>query len=348
MIRRGLAFPDWPERDRIAWSSAIADGDMFDGRGPAAHWAKTTRDAAIAAYGRWLGFLAETDSSILAAHPVDRLTRECLTRYIEHLAQTAGTVGRHMFIAKLRDTIRVMFPGKAPQHLSRLVSRLESQCQPRSMTARVVATPRLTALSKSLVKQAGRTDEEITDPVAYRDGLMIGLLALRPIRRRTFSLMRVSRHLHRVGDEWRIIFESPETKSKRPFAASVPEWIVRFLERYLSEVRPMFSGAAQHDGLWCSTKGGPLTDKAIYRIITDRTRAAFGQPVNPHLFRSCAATTIVMLDPGRIGLAGDLLDHASLTTTHAHYIKARSIQASRLYAKALAELTPRAPQKRPR
>jgi len=101
MIRRGLAFPDWPERDRIAWSSAIADGDMFDGRGPAAHWAKTTRDAAIAAYGRWLGFLVETDSSVLAAHPVDRVTRECLTRYIEHLAQTAGTVGRHMFIAKL-------------------------------------------------------------------------------------------------------------------------------------------------------------------------------------------------------------------------------------------------------
>ena len=95
-------------------------------------------------------------------------------------------------------------------------------------------------------------------------------------------------------------------------------------------------------------KGGPLTDKAIYRIITERTRAAFGQPVNPHLFRSCAATTIVILDPGRIGLAADLLDHASLATTHAHYIKARSIQACRLYAKALAELTPRAPQERPR
>jgi hypothetical protein len=311
VIRRGLALPDWPELDRIAWASAIADGDMFDGRGPAAHWAKTTRDAAIAAYGRWLGFLAEADASVLAAHPVDRLTRDWLVRYLDHLAQTAGTVGRHMFIAKLRDTIRVMFPGKLPQHLSRLVARLEGQCQPRSMAARVVVTPRLIALSKSLMKQAVGAEGEITDVVAFRDGLMIGLLAVRPIRRRSFSLIRVHCQLQRVGYEWRMIFEESETKSGRPFAASVPEWIVPFLERYLGEVRPRFSGAAQHAGLWCSTKGGPLTDQAIYGIITERTRAAFGQPVNPHLFRACAATTIAILDPCRIGLARDLLDHAS-------------------------------------
>jgi site-specific recombinase XerD len=141
-------------------------------------------------------------------------------------------------------------------------------------------------------------------------------------------------------------FAGSETKSGRPFEASVPEWIVPVLERYLSEVRPMYSGAAQHDGLWCSTKGGPLTGKAIYRIITDRTRAAFGQPVNPHLFRACAATTIAILDPTRIGVARDLLGHASISTTHAHYNKANSIAASRLYTKILTELNPRPPRRR--
>jgi integrase/recombinase XerD len=125
----------------------------------------------------------------------------------------------------------------------------------------------------------------------------------------------------------------------------VPEWIVPFLERYLREVRPMFLGATQHDGLWVSTKGGPLTGNAISSIITNRTRDAFGQPVNPHLFRACAATTIAILDPGRIGIARDLLGHVSLATTHAHYNKARSIEASRLYASILAGLTPRAPRR---
>jgi site-specific recombinase XerD len=150
-----------------------------------------------------------------------------------------------------------------------------------------------------------------------------------------------------VGDEWRIIFEGSETKSGRPFEASVPEWIVPFLERYLVEVRPMYSGAAQHDGLWISTKGRALTDGAIYNIITDRTRAAFGQPVNPHLFRACAATTVAILDPVRIGIARELLSHASVATTHAYYNKAHSIEASRLYASALAELTTRALRRSP-
>ena len=43
LIRRSLPFDAWPEADRIAWTEAIAEGDMFNGRGHAAHWAATTR-----------------------------------------------------------------------------------------------------------------------------------------------------------------------------------------------------------------------------------------------------------------------------------------------------------------
>ena len=336
MIRRGLRLCDWPKPDHIAWIAAIAAGDIFDGRGAAAHWAPTTRGAVIAAYGRWLGFVADSDPSILAEHPVERLTRERLLHYLDHLAETAGTVGRWAFFQHLSDAIRVMFPGKAPDMLHQLVRRLKRECQPSSKASRVVSTQRLTFLSKKLMKRAVDSDENVTDIVAYRDGLMIGVLAWRPVRRRSFSLIRARMHLCRVGDEWRIIFDGPETKSGRPFEVSIPEWITPFLERYLGEVRPAFFGATLHDGLWASTKGGPLTDQAIYRIITSRTRAAFGQAVNPHLFRACAATTIALLDPGRIGIVRDLLAHVSLATTHAYYNKARSIEVSRLYARVLA------------
>jgi hypothetical protein len=61
------------------------------------------------------------------------------------------------------------------------------------------------ALGKNLMRQAVGADGKITGIVTGRDGLMIGLLAVRPVRRRTFSLMRRS-HLRRVGDEWRMIF----------------------------------------------------------------------------------------------------------------------------------------------
>jgi integrase len=338
VIRRGLRLSAWPEPDRIAWTGAIVNEDIFEGRGPAAHWVETTRNSVIAAYGRWLGFLAASEPCALTAQPVERLTEHLLARYVDHLAETASTVGCHMFLAKLRDAIRVMFPGKVPPHLSRLVARLERECQPRSMAERIVTTPRLTALGEKLMKDAAAAEESVASLVTYRDGLMIALLSVRPLRRHMLSLIRIGDHLRRVGEEWRIVFDGSQTKSGRPFETTVPQRIAPFLEHYLRRVRPIILGANGHDHLWASTKGVPLTDKAIYRIITNRTRRALGQPVNPHLFRHCAATTIAILQPGRIRVARDLLDHVSLATTKAHYIKARSIEASRHYARVLKQL----------
>jgi hypothetical protein len=59
--------------------------------------------------------------------------------------------------------------------------------------------------------------------------------------------------------------------------------------------------------------------------------------VNPHLFRHCAATTIAIVQPGQVGVARDLLGHASINTTNAYYNRARSIEASRLHASIVAE-----------
>jgi hypothetical protein len=119
--------------------------------------------------------------------------------------------------------------------------------------------------------------------------------------------------------------------SPQPFQLSILEPALVDLKVRLAMTR--FPDQAS-DGPW--TYG---TDLEYMRSLqlTARTRAAFGEPVNPHLFRSCAATTIAIFDPGRIGVARDLLGHVSLATTRAHYNKARSIEASRIYAKALAE-----------
>jgi site-specific recombinase XerD len=243
-----------------------------------------------------------------------------------------------MYLAKLRDAIRVMFPRKVPLHLSRLVARLEHECQPRSRTERIITTPRLTALGEKLMKDAADAEGSVASRVIYRDGLMIALLSVRPLRRHMLALIRIGVHLRQMGEEWRIVIDGSQTKSGRPFETTVPQRIAPFLEHYLRRVRPLILGANRHDHLWASTKGIPLTDKAIYGIITNRTRRALGRPVNPHLFRHCAATTIAILQPSRIGVARDLLDHVSLATTTAHYTKARSIEASRHYVRVLEQL----------
>ena len=78
-----------------------------------------------------------------------------------------------------------------------------------------------------------------------------------------------------------MVFEGPESRSGRPFEITVPEKLVPPLEYYLQAVRPNFTAADRHDGMWASTKGRPLTRNAIARIITERTREAFGATGEP-------------------------------------------------------------------
>jgi integrase/recombinase XerD len=326
--RRRLPEEDWPSHDRSAKDAACAKAQRFH-RGPAAHWAPTTCAIVFGDYGRFLGYVAKYEPEALTEDPVDRLTIDRLMRYRDHLAESAGSIRQHIYFAKLRSAIQVMFPGRVPEHLSQMVAWLARERRPQAKPW--VTTPQLTALGLKLMKQSVRKDGQVRK-IAFRDGLMIMLLACRPIRRRAFAAMRIGVHVFQVGNEWRLRFQGSETKSGRPFEASVPDNAVPFLEHFLREVRPMFLAANDHDALWVSSKGHPLTADGITSSISWRTAAAFGQPISPHRFRHCAATTIALFNPNEIELASGILDHASIDTTNKHYILARSIEASRQYA----------------
>jgi hypothetical protein len=57
----------------------------------------------------------------------------------------------------------------------------------------------------------------------YRDGLMIALLAARPLRRRNLAMITIGRQLIRVGDAWDLIFAAEETKTGQPIEAILPD-----------------------------------------------------------------------------------------------------------------------------
>jgi hypothetical protein len=72
--------------------------------------------------GRFLGFLALFEPAALAEHSLERLTEDRLTRYVDHLAQTVGSVGRYVYLEQLQRALRVMFPGRAPDVLKHVVA----------------------------------------------------------------------------------------------------------------------------------------------------------------------------------------------------------------------------------
>jgi len=179
---------------------------------------------------------------------------------------------------------------------------------------------------------------------AYRDGLMIASLASRALRLRNLTGLILGRTLVRRSDGWWIQIPAVETKTKDPIEMPWPEMLTSHLKTYLRDHRAgivalrSFGSGASCDALWLSMHGSPMTDNAIYIGIVARTRERLGQPINPHLFRDCAATSIAIEDPAHVGIAPRLLGHRTGSTTERYYNQARSIEASRLMQNHLLAL----------
>ena len=153
--------------------------------------------------------------------------------------------------------------------------------------------------------------------MAYRDGLIVALLAARPLRLRNFVALELGRHLVRAGEGWRLVIPGAETKTGRPLELPFPAVLVPALERYLAVHRPVLAarpGRGQGQAgaaLWLSAEGGPLSEVTLGFLVKARTRAAFGRAVNPHLFRDAAATSVAIEDPARVRIAAQVLGHGA-------------------------------------
>ena len=88
-------------------------------------------------------------------------------------------------------------------------------------------------------------------------------------------------------------------------------------------------GRSVGNAVWVSAHGSPMTEMAIYDRIRRHTGDAFGVPVNPHLFRYAAATTLAIVDPGHVRVAAPLLGHRTFATTERHYQQAKTLEAHR-------------------
>jgi integrase len=148
----------------------------------------------------------------------------------------------------------------------------------------------------------------------------------------------------RRGEAWWITIPGEETKTREPIEAPWPETLLARLSGYLREHRPVLCGLRNRwtrpvgNALWVSTHGSPMTMIAIYDVFTSRTREAFGKPINPHLFRDCAATSIAIDDPKHVRIASQILGHRSTSTTEVYYNQAQTIDAARRYQDFLVAL----------
>lgn len=336
-----LPEPQWPSADRQAFEAAFRPGDLFDETGGAgAHLREGSRNCIRMGYRRWLGFLRAAHPDDLLIPPADRISLERVRDYANQLNTEMRPSSVALTIQSLCYAARLIAGERDWRWLSAIKARLVAGARP------IDRFDRLAPPCQTLDFGIELMDTALTMPMTshktrelqYRDGLIIALLSLWPIRRRSLAALTVSRHIEVDGDGVNFLLPPADTKSERFESFRAPDPFVPYVKRYLRDIRPRLLGPRPHDGLWASYRCGTLTGSRLYEIARARLVKRFGRDMCLHDFRRSAATYLAMDAPEQIGLIPGVLQHASPEVGERHYNLANAIKASQRLAQHRASV----------
>jgi len=333
---RCLKPETWPLIDRLLWEAACLPAGLLDDSGAAARLAEGSRQKYRKGYGVWLSFLIANGWLDPEEHPAKRITRRRLAAYFEamrHLKQRGYTIfGRFLELRGMMKTI-------APDHDTAWILR------PNGLTIRQILRPAnrtIVVPDSGVLYQWAIGMMESTDLgtprkqglLAFRDGLLLAMLAARGRRLRALSLLRDGHEIQRVGGNYRIELQAHQVKTKKFDAFSLPTRLTPFVNEYAHVVRPVLLGGQVNDAFWVGHDGTPLTAKGIQAMVFRRTKVRFEVAFGPHRFRHAIATTAALRASDIPGLAAPLLG-ISPGVEEAHYNRASQVAAVRKFQSIL-------------
>jgi integrase/recombinase XerD len=345
-----LPLDAWPVEDRLGWMRFVQarGGKRRIGRWPA--WKDSTLRGVQASYGRWLSWLGGTDAAELALPPGGRLRPLTVEGYFDELRPRLAKVSIATAFIHVESVTRILSPGYDGKWLRPIVCRLRrDSSSTRRKLERIVPTKELLQLGLDLMENAwvSAPNGQHRQMLEFRDGLAIALLAVRPLRLANFVALKTGESLQFRGQTLWICFEGHETKNGRPLEFLFPHDIRSQYEHYQQFVRPYLALGNGQQGdraqgmFWLSGTGTPLSRHALYSIIRKRTSERFGQPVNPHLFRDCIATSIANEWSDLIWTIPHLLGHWNSETSEAVYIHSRGVPEQAVFSEHVRNLRQR-------
>jgi integrase len=178
-----------------------------------------------------------------------------------------------------------------------------------------------------------------------RNGLIIALLALHPLRIKNFATLRIGESIKKIEGHWWLIIDVKNTKSHRLDERRVPKFMTKTVDRYVNWYRPiLFGKATQVSAFWISsTRGSQFTIKNMGTLISKVTQETVGVDVSPHLFRMSAATTAAVYGTSTPYLATAVMGHRDKRINEEHYNRARSFHASGVLADIIETLVQQEP-----
>ena len=327
-----MPYESWPAIDRALWFEAMSASELLDSGAIAATWRDATRATVTESYGYAVDWLLKRGHLRSHERPSQRWSKPVLADYIADLKKHVSAVTTKQRVLNLERALAAMEPESDRSLLRLAVRRLETPVSHAQKRERLQEPAVLEALGRAL-KDTARRGEVVSrrkNAVMFRDGLQIALLARRPLRKGNFASIEIGNHLVSERETWRLRFAADEMKNNQDLDILFPVELKGDLEEYLEVYRPLLAGSVYRGvRLWLTYRYSTKTTPQLPVSISNRTKQAFGKPINPHLFRDCAATSIAIDDPEHVRVAASVLGHRSFATTQRHYNRSRTIDASR-------------------
>ncbi len=328
---RSLPIEFWPEADRRAWMSACQPSQRLKRGGAGSHLKPITLSDLERRYGYFLDFIDRRGLLDPNKAAGGHVTPENVDTYLEELTARVGSVTVQGSICKLRRACELVDPTCNMSWLADIEKDLALVMRPRSKADRWVLTEVLVEAGLTLIAEAenSRKMSKLGQARQVRNGLMVAMLAMHPIRLKNFADLEIGRNFVEIKDSWWIVLSASETKEGRPDERRIDDLLQPALDRYLKKYRPFLARADQSTkALWLSSNdGASMSYAGVERVLTETTRTTVGIAVSPHLFRTAIASSAAIHGGANPHLASALLHHTNSHVTEAHYNRASSISA---------------------
>jgi hypothetical protein len=274
---RSLPIEFWPEADRNAWLSACQPSQRLKRGGAGSHLKPITLSDLARRYGYFLDFMNRRGLLDPNKAAGGHVTPENVDTYLEELTARVGSVTVQGSIYKLRRACELIDPARDLSWLADVEKDLAMVMRPRSKANRWVLTEVLIEAGLTLIAEAesSRKMSNLRQARQVRNGLMVAMLAMHPIRLKNFADLEIGRNFVEIKGSWWIVLSASETKEDRPDERRVDDLLQPALDRYLKKYRPFLAGADQSTAtLWLSSNdGASMSYSGVERVLTEVTRA---------------------------------------------------------------------------
>lgn len=324
--RTRLLLDEWPSIDRRLWEKAISPMNPFSRfGGERSHLHKATNIRVEQAYGLWLSFLKRRRMLHNEPHPARRINPENLDAFIEamlrrHLKPSSIALN----LCHLGAVAKVFRPQGDWLFILEAARSFRSRATPtRHKPPR--NSVELYNLGLRTIAASKEEVDHLASALLERNGLMIALLALVPLRSTNLTQLKLDKELSQNSGHWSVYISGLLTKTHRHIEFDWPKELVTPLEHYLRSSRPILLGCeadsplARTGALWVTKTGHPISVTGLYNVVVRLTSKEFGTPHPPHSFRRAMATTLAAYNPESIRAASLILGHKSVYTTEKSY-----------------------------